>query len=312
LKGRYAWNQRTAAGLETAISYFNQAIAKDPNYALAYAGLADVYTVFPTYGAKPGDVIPKSNVAARKALELDPSLAHLHSVLAGNYMEYDWDFAGGEAEYRKALTLDPNDASAHQWYGQDIGWIGGHDQEALAEMNRAHQLDPLSPIITETVGLVQTTARKYDDAIATCQKLATDYPTFAQAHICLAHAYWAKGMYPQVVQEFNLLGQLNRNPKDIEFAAALEQGFHSAGWKGALTKGIEVRHAQRKASYWSAYDIADLYAGLGDKDEVFRWLNAAYEERDYQMEGLRTDPLLDSLHSDPRFAELVRKVGLPR
>ena len=312
LKGRYAWNKRTAADLEVAISYFNQAIAKDPGYALAYSGLGDVYTVYPVYGAKSSEVVPKSNAAARKALELDPTLAHPHAVLGGNYMEYDWDFAGGEAEYQKAFALDPNDASAHQWYGQDIGWIGGHDQEALAEMNRAHQLDPLSPIITETVGLVQTTARKYDDAIATCQKLATDYPTFAQAHICLAHAYWAKGMYPQVVQEFNLLGQLNRNPKDIEFAAALEQGFHSAGWKGALTKGIEVRQAQRKASYWSAYDIADLYAGLGDKDEVFRWLNAAYEERDYQMEGLRTDPLLDSLHSDPRFAELVRKVGLPR
>ena len=311
MKGRYAW-KRTAADLETAISYFNQAIAKDPGYALAYSALGDVYTVYPVYGAKSGEVVPKSNAAARKALELDPTLAHPHAVLGGNYMEYDWDFAGGAAEYKKALELDPNDASAHQWYGQDIGFIGGHDQEALAEMNRAHQLDPLSPIITETLGLVQTTARKYDDAIATCQKSATDNPTFAQAHICLANAYWAKGMYPQVVEEYKLLGQLNRNPKDIEFAAALEQGFHSGGWKGALAKGIEVRQAQRRVSYWSAYDIADLYAALANKDEVFRWLNVAYEERDYQMEGLRTDPHLDYVHSDPRFAELVRKIGLPQ
>ncbi len=312
LKGRYAWGKRTAADLETAISYFNQAIAKDPGYALAYSGLSDVYTVYPVYGAKSSEVIPKSNAAARKALELDPSLAHPHAVLGGNEMEYDWDFAGGEAEYKKALALDPNDATAHQWYGQDMGWVGGRDQEALAEVNRAHQLDPLSPIITETVGLVQTLTRKYDDAIATCQKLATDNPTFAQAHICLAGAYWAKGMYPQVVEEFKLLGQLDRNPKDIEFAAALEQGFHSGGWKGALTKGIEVRQAQRKANYWSAYEIADLYAGLGEKDEVFRWLNAAYEERDYHMESLKTDFLLDPVRSDPRYAELVRKVGLPQ
>ena len=117
-------------------------------------------------------------------------------------------------------------------------------------------------------------------------------------------------MYPQVVEEYKIFGQLDGNPKEVEYAAALDQGFRAGGWKGALTKGIEVRMAQRKAGYWPAYDIADLYAGLGEKDEVFRWLNAAYEERDYQMEGLRTDFRLDPLRSDPRFAELLRKVGL--
>jgi eukaryotic-like serine/threonine-protein kinase len=312
LKGRYSWSKRTAADLQTAISYFNQAIAKDPGYALAYSGLADVYTVFPVYGAKSSDVIPKSNAAARKALELDPTLAHPHAVLGGNYMEYDWDFAGGEAEYKKALELDPNDATARQWYAQDIGWIGGKDQEALDEINRAHQVDPLSPIINTTIGLVQIMGRKYDDAIATCQKVAAENPTFAQAHVCLIGAYWGKGMYAQVVEEYKLAGQLGGDPKDVEFAAALDQGFHAGGWKSALTKGVEVRLAQRKASYWSAYDIAVLYAGLGEKDDAFRWLTAAYEERDYQMESLRTDFRLDPVHSDPRFAELVRKVGLPQ
>jgi serine/threonine protein kinase len=312
LKGRYAWSKRTAADLETAISYFSQAIAKDPGYALAYSGLADVYTVFPVYGAKSSEVVPKSNAAARKALELDPTLAHPHAVLGGNMMEYDWDFAGGEAEYQKAFGLDPNDATAHQWYGQDIGWIGGREQEALAETDRAHQLDPLSPIISSNVGLVQMMGRKFDEAIATCQKLAAENPTFAQAHFCLIQAYWGKGMYPQVVEEYKLQGQLGGDPRDVEFASALEQGFHFGGWKGALTKGIEVRQAQRKAGYSSAYDIAVLYAGLGEKDEVFRWLNAAYEERDYQIESLKTDFRLDPVRSDPRFAELVRKVGLPQ
>jgi TolB-like protein/Tfp pilus assembly protein PilF len=312
LKGRAAWNKRTAADLEAAISYFNQAIAKDPGYALAYSGIADAYLVFPVYGGKESEVVPKSNVAARKALELDPTLAHPHAVLGGNYMEYDWDFAGGEAEYKKAFELDPNDASAHQWYGQDLGWIGGREQEAVAEINRAHQLDPLSPIISSNVGLIQSMVRKYDDAIATCQKVAAENPTFAQAHYCLIQAYWAKGMYAQVVEEYKRVGQLGGDPKDVEFASALEQGFHAGGWKGALTKGVEVRLAQRKASYWSAYGIADLYAGLGESDEVFRWLKTAYEERDYQMESLRTDFRLDPLHSDPRFVELVRKVGLPQ
>jgi serine/threonine protein kinase/Flp pilus assembly protein TadD len=312
LKGRYAWSKRTAADLEAAISFFNQALVKDPGYALAYSGLADVYTVYPIYGGKSSEVIPKSNAAARKALELDPTLAHPRAVLGANYMEFDWDFAGGEAEYKKALELDPNDASAHQWYGQDIGWIGGREQEAMAEMNRAHQLDPLSSIITESMGLTQIAGRSFDDAISTCQKVASENPAFAQAHYCLAFAYWGKGVYAKAVEEYKILGELDGNPKDAEFASALEQGFHSGGWKGALSKGIEVRQAQRKASYWSAYDIAYLYAGLGEKDEAFRWLNAAYEDRDYQVESLKTDFRLDPVRSDPRLGELVRKVGLPQ
>ena len=312
LKGRYAWTRRTASDMESAISYFNQAIAKDPNYALAYAGLADVYTVYPVYGAKPSEAIPKSNAAARKALELDPTLAHPHAVLAGNHMEYDWDFASGEGEYKKALELDPNDATAHQWHGQDLGWIGGKEEEALAEMNRAHQLDPLSSIISECSGLVQVSARKYDDAIATCQRVAAENPLFAQAHRCLIEAYWGKGVYPQVVEEFNLFSRLDGNPKEIEFATALDQGFRSGGWKEAISKGLQVRLAQRKNGFSSAFDIARLYAALGEKDEVFQWLNAAYEEHDYQMEGLKTDFRLDFVRSDPRFTELVRKVGLPQ
>ena len=312
LKGRYAWNKRTPSDLQAAISYFNQALARDPGYALAYSGLADVFTVFPVYGARSGDVIPKSNMAARKALELDPTLAHPHAVLAGNYMEYDWDFAGGEAEYKKAFELDPNDASAHQWYAQDLGWIGGREQEALAEVDRAHQLDPLSPIIAVDVGLVHSIVRKFDDAIATCKEAVAENPTFAQGHYCLMEAYWGKGMYPQVVEEYKLVGQLGGDAKEVEFASALEQGFHAGGWKGALARGIEVRQAQRKAGYASAFDIASLYAGLGEKDEAFRWLNAAYNEHDYQMESLRTDFRLDPIRSDPRFAELVRKVGLPQ
>jgi eukaryotic-like serine/threonine-protein kinase len=312
LKGRYAWSKRTTPDMETAISYFNQAIAKDPGYALAYAALADVYSVSTVYGGKPSEVVPKSNVAARKALELDPTLAHPHADLGSNYMENDWDFAGGEAEYRKALELDPNDATAHQWFGQDLGWLGGREQESLDEMNRAHQLEPMSAIISESTGLVQISARKFDDAIATCQKVASENPVFAEAHRCLAYAYWGKGMYPKVVDEFKLHGQLSGNPKDVEFASALEQGFHSGGWKGALAKAVEVRVAQRKAGYVTAYNIAILYAALGDKDETFRWLNAAYEERDFQMESLRTDFMLDPVRSDPRFAELERKVGLPQ
>ena len=196
LKGRYYWNQRTASDIEKAISYFNQAITKDPSYALAYSGLADAYAVLPSYGGAPSENILKSNAAARKALELDASLAHPHAVLGSNEMEYDWDFAGGEAEFKKALELDPNDATAHQWYAERIGMIGGREQETLAEINRARQLDPESPIISSDAGFVQRYAGHYDEAIVICKKLANENPTFAEAHDCLAGAYLGKAHVP--------------------------------------------------------------------------------------------------------------------
>jgi eukaryotic-like serine/threonine-protein kinase len=312
LKGRYCWNKRTPSDLRTAISYFNQAIAKDPGYALAYSGLADVYGVFPTYyGADPREAYPKSNAAARRALELDPTLAHPHAVLASNEMEYDWDFAGGEAEYKKAFRLDPNDATAHQWYAQDLARMGGREQEAIAEANRAHELDPLSPIITFATGDVRLDARQFDQATEICNKLSNENPTFAVAHLCLADGYWGQRMYPQVIEEFKTFGQLSGDHNTSDFASALDQGFRSAGWKGALIKAIETRKAQRKTGYSSAYNIAILYADLGQADEAFKWLDTAYQEHDGGLEYLKTDFLLDPLRSDPRFAELVRKVGLP-
>jgi eukaryotic-like serine/threonine-protein kinase len=312
LKGRYYWNRRTASDINTSISYFNQAMAKDSSYAQAYSGLADAYNVLPNYGGNPSETYPKSNAAARRALELDASLAHPHAVLGSNQMEYDWDFAGGEAEYRKAFELDPNDATAHQWYAQDIA-ASGREQEAIAEINRAHQLDPLSAVITVTVGLVRISIRQYDQAIEVCKKLTNENPTFAKAHYCLAYAYWGKRMYPQVIEEFRADGQLSGNRSESDFASAMEQGFRSAGWRGALRKAVDASLAERKKSYSSAYDIARLYADLGDKDQAFRWLNTAYQERDLGLLlHLKSDFLLDPLRSDPRLAELVRKVGLPQ
>jgi TolB-like protein/Tfp pilus assembly protein PilF len=307
LKGRYYLNQLDVA---TAISYFNQAIAKDPTYALPYSGLADAYNAS-SYSSS-SEVYPKSTAAARKALELDASLAHPHAVLGSNKMEYEWDFAGGEAEYKKALELDPNDATMHQYYAFDIGVIGGREQEAIAEMNRAHQLDPLSPVIGTAMGRVYSSARQYEKAIAACEKVLTDNPTFAPAHACLGHAYLGKRMYSQVIKAWKRFGELSGAKSDSDFAMAMEQGFRSAGWKGALTKGIQARKAQRKEGYASSYEIATLYADLGDKDQAFRWLNNAYEERDWLLICLNTDFLLDPLRSDPRFAELVPKVGLPQ
>jgi eukaryotic-like serine/threonine-protein kinase len=312
LKGRYYFNQRGLPDLETATSYFKQAIEKDSGYALAYSGLADVYSVSSNYGMNPNEAYPKSKVAALRALELDPTLARPHSVLASEKFEYEWDFAGGEEEFHKALALDPNDATAHMWYGDDLGWIGPERQkEALAEMKRAEELDLFSPITTNSEGDIYLYARNFDQAIDLLRRVAKENPTFARVHRSLANAYWGKRDYPRVIEEFRAYGQLSGDRNESDSAAAMGQGFRSAGWRGALSKAIETRLAQRKTGYSSAYKIATLYANLGDKDEAFKWLNTAYQERDLGLLSLRTDFLLDSLRSDPRFAELVLKVGLP-
>ena len=310
LKGRYEWNKRTPAGLSAAIAYFNQAIDKDPGYALAYLGLADVYGVLPSHGGSPGEDYPKSNAAARKALELDPALAHSHAVLASNEMEYEFDFAGGEAEYKRALELDPSDATAHQWYAEDLGSLG-RTQEGLAEAGRARELDPMSPIIVASAARVYISARQFDQVIEMGNRQASENPAFPVIHQYLAWAYWGKRMYPQVIAEWKTYGRLNGDPRDVEFATALEQGYKAGGWKDALNKGIAVQLAQRKNGYSSPYFLAQLYAQAGDQDQAFYWLDVAYRERD-NLFNLKTDFLLDPIRSDPRFAELVKKVGLPQ
>jgi eukaryotic-like serine/threonine-protein kinase len=312
LKGRYFWLKATSSDITTAISYFNQAIEKDPGYALAYSGLADAYNDLVSHGGSPVGAFARSNAAARKALQLDATLAHPHAVLGSNEMESDWDFAGGMAEYKKALELDPNDATTHAFYASDLGMIGSREQEALAEAIRAQQLDPLTPNYTQNIGMIHIFAQRYDEAITVCQKLAIENPTFAAVHYCLARAYLGKRMYPQVIEELKALGQLSGDRNVTELASAMEQGFRSAGWKGALRRSIETSLALRKTAGYGACGIAESYADLGDRDQAFKWLDTAYQERDYCLLGLKTNFAFDPLRSDPRFAELVQKVGLPQ
>lgn len=313
VKGRYYWNKRTGADIKTSISYFNQALDKDPAYALAYSGVADAYNVLPNFGGDPNDFYPKSNAAAEKALELDATLARPHADLASSKMEYNLDFSGGEAEYRKAFELDPSDATAHQWFAQDLSYIGGRAQESIEEANRARQLDPLSPIIGYAQEEVYRHARQFDKAVDISKKVIADNPAFGRAHTGLAFSYWGEHKYPEAIQEFRTGAQLEGDKNLAEFAAALDAGFQSDDWPGALRQAIEVSLTQRKAKtgFVSPYRIAELYADLGDKDHAFEWLHAAYQEHDFWLIGLRTDFQFDSLRSDPRYTELVRKMGLP-
>ncbi len=314
VKGRYNWNKRTSADIKTAISYFNQALDKDPGYALAYSGLADAYGVLTNYGNDPNDVTPKASAAAKKALELDPTLARPHAVLGYSKMLYNWDFPGGEAEFRRAFELDPSDATAHQWFSETLSYIGGRAQESIDEGSRAHQLDPLSPIIGFQQAQAYSLDRQFDKAIELYKKVIADNPTFGIAHWGLALSYWGEHRYPETIEEFATDAQLEGDKNTAEFAAALDAGFRAGGWPGALRKAIEIFLARRKAKedFVHAYRIAELYAELGDKDHAFEWINTAYQEHGHLLYGLRTDFTLDSLRSDPRYAELVRKIGFPQ
>jgi serine/threonine protein kinase/Tfp pilus assembly protein PilF len=313
VKGRYYWNKRTNADIKTAISYFNQALEKDPNYALAYSGIGDAYNTLGSYGGDPTETALKAMAAAQKALELDPTLSHPHAILGGIKIEYSWDFAGGEAEFKKALELDPSDATARQWLSEGLCEIGGRAQEAIEEGNRAHQLDPLSPIISAQQAQAYTYDRQFDKAIEIFKKVIADNPPLGRAHGEMAYAYWGKRDYPEVIQEWKIGSQLEGDKNYAESADAMDKGFRAGGWPGALHKGIEVALAQRKAGngYVSQESIAQLYAELGDKDHAFEWLNTGYQEHDINMIAIRTDFTLDSLRSDPRYAELVRKMGFP-
>jgi serine/threonine protein kinase/tetratricopeptide (TPR) repeat protein len=314
VKGRFYWNKRTNADIKTAISLFNQALEKDPGYAMAYSAIGDAYNTLSSYGVDPNDVVPKAAAAAKKALELDPALAHPHAVLGGLMMEYNWDFAGGEAEFRKAIELDPSDATAHQWLSEGLSEIGGRAQDAIDEGTRAHQLDPLSPIIAAQAAYAYTYARQYDKAIDLFKKLIADNPNFGRAHSELAYTYWGAHKYPETIQEWKTGSQFEGDKKYIEYANAVELAFRSGGWAAAERKGIEVSLAQRKepGSYVSPYQIAGCYADLGDKDHAFQWLNTAYQEHDILIIGIRADFAMDSLRSDPRYAELVHKIGFPQ
>jgi eukaryotic-like serine/threonine-protein kinase len=313
VKGRYYWNKRTNADLKTAISLFNQAIEKDPSYALAYSGLADAYSVLITCGADPNDVIPKSNAAAEKALELDPTLAHPHAVLATSKFDYSWDFVGGEADYKKAIALDPSDATAHQWYSLDLAGVG-RIRESIDEAERAYQLDPLSPVISLDRAMPYLSARQFDKAIDICKKVLAENPDFGQAHLALYTAFWGLHKYPESIEELKVHAQLQGDKVLGEMAAAMGTGLRSGGKDGALHSAVQALLAQRKAGdyFVSPYAIAQNYANLGDKDHAFEWLENAYKERDSSIVWMPTDLMLDPIRSDARYAELVRKVGFNR
>jgi serine/threonine-protein kinase len=307
LAGRYHWNKRTEEGLKKAIEEFEQAKARDPGYALAYAGLADCYALLGDYGfLPPHDAYPKAKAAAEKALELDDTLAEAHTSLAFAKVQYDWDWPGAEREFQKALALNPNYATAHQWYSEYLSAMGRHD-EALREIRRAQELDPLSLIIHAVVGRALYFARRYDEAAEQCRQTVEMDRNFGVAHLFLGRIYLASEKYDEAVtelQEARRLAGGTAVTAEVVYALAVARRRPQA-------EQLRAELDKMKDGYVTAGRLAMISVAFGDKDQAFKWLDKAYDERSDTLLFLKVEPRFDGLRSDPRFAALLKRVGLP-
>jgi TolB-like protein/DNA-binding winged helix-turn-helix (wHTH) protein/Flp pilus assembly protein TadD len=310
LKGRFYWNKRTAEALKKSVEYFNQAIDKDPRFALAYAGLADCYVV-PANRLPPREAMPKAKAAAIRALELDETLAEAHASLGRVLAAYDWDWTSAEKEYKRAIELNPRYAVAHQWYGGYLAVMGRSD-EAIAERKRAVELEPLSPIINFELGLAFYYARDYDLAIEQFQKTLELDQNFPATHNFLPAAYEQKGMYSEAIAEFKKAIPLTGKSEWTLSKAGLGHVYAVTGKKSEARTVLDELKQASEQEYVPANSIALIYAGLGEKDQAFAWLDKAYEQRAFQLQWIKLDPRWDSLRSDPRFQDLMRRLGLPQ
>ena len=302
LQGRYLWNKRTAENIKKAIAYFNQAVEKDPNYALAYVGLTDCYIILPQYGRSPiEEVLPKAKATVSKALEIDDKIAEAHTSLAF-IMTYEFDYAGAENEFKRAIELNPNYATAYHWYNILLVYQGRLD-EAMTEIRRAIELDPLSLVINSCLGDILYLKGEYDQAIHQYGKTLELDPTFAEAILWLGKCYRQKGMFEEAITEFKKARILFGNsPYGL---GELGNGYALSGER---KKAIDVLTSLKELSeqgYSLNYDIAFIWCGLGDKEKAFEWLEKAED-----MPYLNVDPAWESLRSDPRFKSLLERMNL--
>jgi TolB-like protein/DNA-binding winged helix-turn-helix (wHTH) protein/Tfp pilus assembly protein PilF len=312
LKGRYFWNKRTEDGFVKAIRYFEQATALDPKYAQPYAGLADSYALLgsmPNHEVSRGEAMPKAKAAALRALQLNDSLADAHTSLAFVEMQYEWDWQGSEKEFKRALELNPNYATAHQWYAV---WLmsQGKQDAALEEERLAQEADPLSTIIKTDTAQLLVYAGRYDEAVQQAQRALEIDPGFLLGHNYLAVAYTAKRNYQAAISEYQ--GVLAFNEGDAWATSGIALTYALAGQR-RKTEAIlrDMLHGTRTREDL-ALQLAIVYAALGENDQAFAWLEKSYQHRDGGLILLTAAPEFQSLHLDPRFNDLAGRVGLPR
>jgi serine/threonine protein kinase/Flp pilus assembly protein TadD len=309
VKGRFYMEQRTREGIYKALDQFNQAVAKDPNYAQAYAGLADAYILlFDREFISNLEASPKIRSAAQRAIELDSTLAEPHAALAVLKEEADWDWAGAETEYRKAIALNPNDATSHHWYSVLLENLGRF-KEALAEIEKALALDPASPQINANHADILIRLDRSEDVVAELTKLIAANPDFPPNYGFRASAYWRLGNQDAFVTDTVMTMKKNGRPERGE---AFATGYRTAKLKGACTALIEVLKNESQREYVAPYEIATYYALMGDRDHTFEWLEKGYAERSGRMEYIKVEDSLEPFHSDPRYIDLLKRMGLPQ
>jgi DNA-binding winged helix-turn-helix (wHTH) protein/TolB-like protein len=311
LKGRNAWNKRTREGMEQGIDYFQQAIGADPNYAAAYAGLADCYNMQVIYGVhEPKEGFPKAKAAAVKALEMDETLAEAHTSLAFIKFRWEGDRVEAEREFRLAIKHKPTYAPAHQWYSSYLAALERFD-EAIAEAKRTSELEPLSFTASSHLGWILYLAGRNDEAIEQCSRILSLDPNSFPARRYLGLAYEQKGMYSQAIDEFQKGVKISGSPLML---ALLGHAYAASGKtkeaRQVLSDLHDLSESREARRYVSPYTVAAIHAGLGDKDQTFKWLEQAYEGRDVWLMNLKVDPVFAKLRSDKRFQDLLTRAGL--
>jgi TolB-like protein/DNA-binding winged helix-turn-helix (wHTH) protein/Flp pilus assembly protein TadD len=308
LKGRYFWNKRSADGLKAALAYFKQAIEEDPKYAQAYSGLADTYALLGDWQyavMTPKEAFPQAKAAAIKALELDSTLGEAHNSLAFVLDGFDWDFDSAGKEFQRAIELNPGYATAHHWYAWHLSLLGRYD-EAIAEMRKAENHDPLSLIINADLAELLVLAHSDDESIRQSRKTIEMDPNFALAHNQLAQAYLQKQMYDEAVAELKTAVQLSGGSP--AFIANLARAYVASGKRNEAVKLLGDLKKRSNPGYSNASEIAMIYVSLGDTDQAMNWLEKGYDER--FNPGVLMRPGFDPLRSDPRFQSLVHRIGL--
>ena len=310
LKGRFQWNKRTGESLRQAAALFDQAIAKDPNYALAFSGLAETYVLFPNYSvASPTQSMPKAKAAALRAIELDESLAEAHVALGMYYSDFAWNQPAAEREFRRAIELNPNYATAHQQFGIQCLTTMGRFDEAVAEGKLAEQLDPVSPIIGADLGNTLIRARRFDEAIAQLNRVLLLDPNFWVAHWYLGIANFGKGQYPESIAAYEKALSLNDDPW---VKALLAQSLAKAGRRSDASRLVSELAATSDRRYVSNASLAIAHAALDEKERAFELLEKEVADRSARPNIFAFLTIWDDLRGDPRFAELVRKVELAK
>lgn len=311
LRGRSYWNARTPDGLQKGIEFFNQAISRDPTYAPPYAGLADSYSLLAANGydvLPPHEALPKAKAAALKAIELDETLAEAHTSLASARLVFDWDWAGAEKEFKRALELNPSYSTAHQWYGLYLRAMGRLD-DAIEENKRALALDSRGLVTNVALAEAFYFSRKYDEAIDQCRRTLEIDPNFFLPYYIRGRVYEEKRMYPEALAEFEKGGTLSGNSPLM--LMGLGHAYGASGNRKEAKRLLAQLEDLSRQRYVPPLYIAGVYEGLGEQDQAFAWLEKAFGERSDHLIYLERDPIADPTRTDPRFIALARRIGLP-